>query len=166
MRTFDRYDENTGKAEVVIFDDGVVGRGLAYLHEDDREFGNKSTGVSIAHYRALASVYYKKAMKEYDVIIFLKNRYKQSHFSEKYYQMIEDRAERYLKKAMEYSYIAEDVIETKDMFYRRMEGIRSGEISTMQFMGDLSEVLSEDFKKAIDEGMSMPVEDIQLDDEE
>ena len=161
MRIVRLYDESEGKSEVILYEDGLVARGRAYLHEDDREFGNKSTGLSIAHYRALASLYYKKAMKEYDIIIFLSNRYKSKYSAEKFYQDIEARAHKYLEKAMEFSVIADDVVETKEMFYRRMEGLRNGEISTMQFVEDLSDILGEDFKKAIDEGMSMEIPEIE-----
>lgn len=166
MKSTRRYDEVSGKAEVVVFDDGLVGRGLAYLHEDDREFGNKSTGVSIAEYRAMASIYFKKAIKELDTIIYISNRYKNNKITADFCNMLEARADKYMSKAMSYSFTADEVVETKDMFYRRMEGLRSGEISTMQFFEDLSEVLGDDFKAAIDAGMEIEIPETENENRE
>lgn len=166
MKATRRYDEARGKAEVVVFDDGLVGRGLAYLHEDDREFGNKSTGLSIAEYRAMAILYFKKAIKELDTIIYISNRYKNNKVTADFCDMLEARANKYMAKAMSYSVTADDVVETKDMFYRRMEGLRSGEISTMEFIGDLSDVLGEDFKAAIDAGMEMEIPETEIENRE
>ena len=162
MKAVRKYVEETGKSEVTLFEDGIVARGIAQLHEDDMEFGNKSTGISIAYYRAASKLYFKKAIKELDTIIYIKNRYKHNKITENFINMLEERADGYLKKAMNLSYTCEEVIEDKDMFYKRMKAIRSGELSSMEYIEDLTSVLNEDFRKAIDSGMSIEISEEEM----
>lgn len=153
MKRKTKYNAKTKEAEITYFDDGLIAVGRAKLHPEDEEFGTRLTGLQIADYRAEAKMWYKKALKELDTVIYISNRYKHNKTTKAFCDYLTELAGEYFKRAITLDECLEDFLNVKDEHYALVRNIREGKVASMEFKEDLTDFISDELKKAIDGGM-------------
>lgn len=136
------YNHQTDKATVVVkdFRYGVVAKGVAAPHKEDKKFASELTGLTIAEAKADAEFYRKRANAKKKKAEALIAQGKALLESAEYDSEQHEGAKNYLKY----------YVESKDKFYRKIEEGRNKKSIEFVDLGDLTKGMTEEEIKEVE----------------
>lgn len=109
-----KFDYDNGKAICTIFEKGKKYKGIAKVHNDDKDFESEKTGLTIAEYKAEIKRYDDKA----------KRALEKAKLLEKQMQHYLTLAAQYKERKKLYEQELEKFIENKEIFKKRYKAVK------------------------------------------
>lgn len=114
MRKSFKYDKETGITICTVRQKGIIGRGKAKVHPDDKRFATELVGYQIAEFRAIKDFLEKRAAR----------KKREAKRLQAVAQCLLDSASDDQIESIELSLITQEYIDTKEEFYDKIRNPR------------------------------------------